>query len=174
MRYFVSLLFCAAVLTQSGWSATSPASSSGKTIFSPGLSVPILADSGETALGISLGLLFPAEPGSKLFVGGDVGVHFWGKFLSPTASTTALQLLPTAIYHLGSKPSFVPFIGLCAGPYWYVAQATGGPGIDFMILLRPGIQMALGDSMTLTAETKYGSVEGLFVFIPTLSVNIGI
>ncbi|NBT58023.1 hypothetical protein EBT16_04485 [bacterium] len=146
----------------------------GKTLFTPGIAIPIMADSGETGAGLSFGFLSQVDPSSKLYAGADLGLHFWGKALSLTESTTALQLLPTAIYLLGSKPNWVSFIGLSAGAYWYVAQAAGGPGIDFLLLLRPGVMLNLSPSLSLSIEAKYGELGGLFLFMPSVGVNLSL
>jgi len=150
------------------------ASDSGKILFSPGLAVPLFVDPGETAAGLSLGMLWQTEPSSRLYVGADLGLHFWGKAFSTTESSTGLQLLPTVVYHLNSKPNWVPFIGLSAGGYWWVAQPTGGPGFDFMLVFRPGMMIQVSSSMNLSVEAKYGSLGGAFLLMPTVSVSLSL
>lgn len=171
MKVFFGLIFFA--LTLGMFSFAAPANpSSGKTLFSPGLAIPIALDTGETGAGLSLGLLWQTEGSAKLYAGADLGLHFLGKVHSLTESTTALQLLPTLVYFLTSKGSLTPFLGVSAGAYWYVAQAAGFPGIDFLFLVRPGLMVQAGESTSLSVEAKYGGLGGDFVVLPTLSVNL--
>lgn len=152
--------------------ATSSPTSSTKMLLSPGLAFPLFLDSGETGGGLSSSFLWQIEPNSRLYAGADLGLHFWGKALSTTESSTALQLCPSALYLFGSKSSLVPFVGVSAGAYWWVAQATGMPGIDFMLLFRPGLMIQMSQSMSFNVVANYGSIGGAFLLMPTLGVNI--
>lgn len=149
-------------------------STGGKTILSPGVALPIGVDTGETAVGVSFGVLTPTDISPKFYWGGDFGLHFWGKVYSATESTTAFQFLPTVVYFGGSGGNLSPFIGLSAGPYWYVAQAAGAPGIDFLLLFRPGLIVNVGQTTKLWVEAKYGSLGGAFIVMPTVSLSISL
>lgn len=144
----------------------------GKTLLSPGFALPVLVDSGETGAGLSLGWLTQTESNSKFYWGGDFGLHFLGKVASLTQSTTALQFLPSVV-HIGSGTgNLAPTLGLSAGAYWYVAQANGGKGIDFLLLFRPGVLFNAGATTQVWLEGKFGSLAGELIVMPTLSVNI--
>lgn len=146
-------------------SATSPSSSH----LTAGVAIPILVDPGETALGLNFGWL--TEAGSKLYVGADIGIHFWGKALGYTESLTGLQLLPTVVYHLKGSSKLTPYIGLSAGPYLYVSKPAGWPtGIDFALLFRPGLNWSITDSFVLNLEAKYGELGGALLVMPVASV----
>ena len=134
----------------------------------------MFVDPGETGAGLSFGMLWQTEPSSRLYVGADLGLHFWGKAFSTTESSTGLQLLPTVIYHLNAKSTWVPFIGLSAGGYWWVAQPAGGPGFDFMLVFRPGLMIPVSSTMNLSVEAKYGSLSGFFLFAPTVSLSLSL
>lgn len=176
MRKFITLSLVFFLFGKLGLAAPASTTSTGlgKTVFTPGFALPIAADTGETGGGLALGFLFQTEPSSKLYAGVDLGLTFWGKAYSATESTSALQLLPTAVYYLSSKPGFTPFIGLSAGPYWYVAQAAGAPGIEFVLLFRPGVVVPVSSSLSLNVELKYGGIGGAFLFMPTVSLNINL
>lgn len=169
--YFV-LIFLG--ISSSIWSApTPPTTTKTRTILSPGFALPVAVDSGETGAGLSLGWLSQTEFSPKFFWGGDFGLHFLGKANSPTQSTTAFQFLPTLVYFGGTSGKIAPTMGLSAGPYWYVAQATGAKGIDFMFLFRPGLQLNVGQTTQLWLEGKFGSLAGELIVLPTLSLNLG-
>ena len=162
------------LFSKPSFGARAISSDPGKTLFAPGLAVPLFVDPGETGAGLSLGLLWPTDLSSRLYVGADLGLHFWGKAFSTTQSSTGLQLLPTVIYQFNPRSNWVPFLGLSAGGYWWVAQPTGSPGFDFMLVFRPGVLIPISSSMGLSVEAKYGSLGGAFIFIPTISVNLSL
>lgn len=171
MKTLFSLVFCALTLGQASFAAPA-ASSSGKTLFSPGIAIPIALDTGETGVGFSFGLLWQTDSSSKLYAGADLGLHFLGKVNSLTESTTALQLLPTMVYFLGSKGVLTPFVGASVGAYWYVAQGGYPVGIEPLLLVRPGLMVQAGESTSLSIEAKYGALGGALVVMPTLSFNL--
>lgn len=161
----------------SGLATSAPASipaTKSKSILSPGFALPVEVNSGETGAGVSFGWLSQTEFSPKLFWGGDFGLHFLGKANSPTQSTTAFQFLPTLVYIGGATGKLSPTMGISAGPYWYVAQANGAKGIDFMLLFRPGLQLNVGQATQLWLEGKFGSLAGELIVLPTLSLNFAL
>ena len=153
--------------------------SNSTTNLTTGFAVPVMPDSGETGLGLAFSVLTQTEASKRLYVGGDFGIHFWGKFKGLSSgdnSITGIQLLPTAIYTLESSSTWVPYIGLSAGPYLYlnVLKDTGstGTGIDFLMVFRPGIYWNIGKKVGLNGEAKFGSLGGGFIVMPTVNLNI--
>ncbi len=150
------------------------------TFLTAGFAIPMLIDSGETGFGFSWGVLTQTEASNHLYVGADLGLHFWGKMLSVglssgSNSVTGIQLTPTAIYTLGSHSRFVPYVGISAGPYIYVNALDGidtGSRVDFTLAFRPGINWQLSKQLELNGEAKFGSLGGVFIINPTLSLNI--
>lgn len=168
---------------RSGASTTTEtvSTSTSSTALTTGFAMPMLPDSGETGMGFAFGVLTQTEISKRLQVGADIGIHFWGKFSGLSNgdnSVTALQLLPTAVYTLGSDSTFVPYMGLSAGPYLYLnALKSGsltdtGSRVDFLVLFRPGLTWNIGKKVGLNGEAKFGSLGGAFIVMPTLNLNI--
>ena len=168
MNHLKTLLLLAVIST---FSLSAPFAK-GKTLLSPGFALPVAVDSGETGAGPSLGWLTQTESNSKFYWGGDFGLHFLGKANSLTESTTAFQFLPSVVYIGSGTGSLAPTMGLSAGAYWYVAQANGAKGIDFLLLFRPGVLINAGATTQMWLEGKFGSLAGELIVMPTLSVNI--
>lgn len=145
-------------------------SSAADTYLQTGFVLPILPNNGETGFGLSFNVLTKTELSSRLFVGGDLGLHFWGK-LSGNSNTTGLQATPTAIYTLGSASSFVPYFGLSAGPYLEFGGLTGTEA-NFLFVFRPGFNWNIGRKIGLSGEAKFGSYAGALVVMPVASLNI--
>lgn len=147
--------------------SSSPASD---TYLQTGFVLPVLPNTGETGFGLSFGVLTQTELNHRLFVGGDLGLHFWGK-ISGTSNTTGLQLTPTAIYTLGSNSNFVPYFGLSAGPYLEFGGATGTEA-NFLMVFRPGVHWNIGKKIGINGEAKFGSYAGALVVMPVANLNI--
>lgn len=152
--------------------------STSSTNLTTGFTMPILPDSGETGLGFAFGVLTQSEVSKRLYFGGDIGVHFWGKF-APLSSgdnnVTGIQVLPTAVYVLGSDSTLVPYLGLSAGPYLYLNALKGldtGTRIDLLTVFRPGLTWNVGKKMGINGEAKFGSLGGALIVMPTLNLNI--
>ncbi|MFM8315867.1 MAG: hypothetical protein ACKOA8_16425 [Deltaproteobacteria bacterium] len=164
---------------RSGASTTTEtvSTSTSTTHLTTGFAMPILPDSGETGLGLAFGVLTQTEASKRLYVGGDFGIHFWGKFAgNGDNSVTAIQLLPTAIYTLESSSAWIPYLGLSAGPYLYlnVLKDTGttGTSIDFLMVFRPGVYWNIGKKVGLNGEAKFGSLGGALIVMPTVNLSI--
>ena len=142
-----------------------------------GFGAPILPDSGETAFGFNLGFLTRVETDGRLLVGADVGFHFWGKISPLTAdSLTGLQILPTGVYELGSSETWVPYLGISAGPYITmgpnsIAAATTGTTANFIMMFRGGMTVWLGSrKVGINVESRFGEV-GYYGILKALAVE---
>ena len=170
--------------TRSGASSTTETVSTSyasDTSLTTGVTLPLLPDSGETGLGIAFGVLTQTEASKRLYVGGDFGIHFWGKFKglsNADNSVTGLQFLPTAIYTLGSSSTFIPYFGLSAGPYIYInalksdSVSETGTRVDFLLAFRPGFTWNIGRKVGFNGEAKFGSLGGALIVMPTMNLNI--
>lgn len=148
----------------------------GDTALTTGFALPILPDSGETGFGFAFGVLTKTEASNHLFIGGDLGIHFWGNLVG-NSNTTALQLLPTVVYTLGSNAKVVPYMGLSAGAYLYLNALKSdmmntGTRIDFLLAFRPGVNWNINSKVGLNAEAKFGNLGGALLVLPTVSLNI--
>ncbi len=167
---------------RSGASTTTEtvSTSTSTTHLTTGFAMPILPDSGETGLGLAFGVLTQTEASKRLYVGGDFGIHFWGKFKDLSNgdnSVTAIQLLPTAIYTLESNSTWIPYLGLSAGPYLYLnvikaGEITTSTGVDFLMVFRPGVYWNIGKKVGLNGEAKFGSLGGALIVMPTVNLSI--
>lgn len=140
------------------------------TYLQTGLVIPILPNNGETGFGLSFGVLTQTEISHRLYVGGDLGLHFWGK-ISGTSNTTGLQLTPTAIYNFGATANWVPYFGLSAGPYLEFGGLTGTEA-NFLLVFRPGVYWNVSKKLGLNGEAKFGSYAGALVVMPVINLNI--
>jgi hypothetical protein len=156
-------------------------SASSDTLLNFGSVLPMLPDTGETGFGFSFGFLTQTEATKKLYVGADLGLHFWGKFEAlgnGSESVTGLQFLPTAIYTFGNSTSFVPYFGLSAGPYLLFntvkvdAPKETSSTLVFMLAFRPGLNWNFGKKVGLNAEAKFGQLGPFFIVIPSVGLNI--
>lgn len=141
------------------------------TSVSTGAVVPILPDTGETGFGVSFGILSQTSISPNLYAGGDFGLHFWGNATSNTDSLTALQLLPSIVYQVAKTATWTPYLGLSSGPYLYVSKGPVGPGIDFALFFRAGLNWNLGKKSGLNFELKYGSLAEFSALIVLPTVN---
>jgi len=165
--------FAAGKHGRSGASTTTEtvaATPSSDTYLQTGLVIPVLPNTGETGFGLSFGVLTQTELSHRLYVGGDLGLHFWGKLAEPS-NTTGLQVTPTAIYLFGSSSNLVPYFGLSAGPYLEFGGATGTEA-NFLMVFRPGVHWNLSKKMGLNGEAKFGSYAGALVVMPVANLNI--
>lgn len=140
------------------------------TFLQTGFVLPLLPNNGETGFGLSFGVLTQMELSPRLYVGGDLGLHFWGK-LSGTSNTTGLQLTPTAIYTLGSHSRWMPYFGLSAGPYLEFGGLSGTEA-NFLMVFRPGVHWNLSRKIGLNGEAKFGSYAGALIVMPIANLNI--
>lgn len=143
---------------------------------------------GGTGWAVNFGALTPAYEGSPLFVGADLGIDRWSTSVtqipnaSVSASSTAFQLLPTAIYRfdIAQAPSLHPYVGLSFGPNILVGRGSttvnGQPAVDkssttlyIETLFRPGVFTSLTDSVALQIEPKLGLLGSTFIFLPQVN-----
>lgn len=100
-----------------------------------------------------------------LYVGADVGVHYWNR--SPAedqnGSLTGLQALATATWQFVlSHRAAQPYLGISAGPFF--RNYTDSPlGLSISAVLRPGITFPLSDAASLGIEPRIGLLEGSFL-----------
>ncbi|NBX68306.1 MAG: hypothetical protein EBR01_05000 [Proteobacteria bacterium] len=140
------------------------------TYLQTGFVLPILPNNGETGFGISFGVLTQTDISPRLLVGGDFGLHFWGK-ISGTSNTTGLQLTPTAIYNFASSSKLAPYFGLSAGPYLEFGGLTGTEA-NFLLVFRPGVNWNVSKKMGINGEAKFGSYAGALIVMPLVNLNI--
>lgn len=150
----------------------------------PGLAVA----RGNTGWAINFGGLTQAIPRSSLFWGVDLGVDFWSynsgalPGVTASASATAFQLLPTAIYRfeITGVKEIHPYVGLSFGPNIYIDRSStsivGGTPVNtsattlyLETLFRPGLFLNMGDSLALNVEAKFGLLGTGFAFLPQVN-----
>ena len=140
------------------------------TYLQTGFVLPILPNNGETGFGLSFGALTQTEISPRLYVGGDLGLHFWGK-ISGTSNTTGLQLTPTALYNFAAASKWSPYFGLSAGPYLEFGGLTGTEA-NFLLVFRPGVHWNISKKMGINGEAKFGSYAGALMVMPLVNLNI--
>lgn len=122
-------------------------------------------------------------------LGLDVGMQFWrrtnqadplGVVPRPefTGGVTNIQVLPTAYWEflLPMVPAAIPYLGLSAGPSFYLTSGTAVSGgavneseLFPTLLLRPGLHVVLSEDAGITFEPKLGFLESQFLFVPNMS-----
>ncbi len=139
---------------------------------------------GNTGWGLTTGIGTRLTEESPIFVGVDLGFNFWSANSSLTSTSlraTGISLLPTISYgfEISGLKSVRPYMGLALGPMLNIESRTelgvdsSGSRVQFVLLLRPGVNIGISDQLSLNLEPKFGVIASSFVILPTASFVIG-
>lgn len=124
-----------------------------------------------------------------LYVGADLGVGFLGDVAAPFTPTvtntgaTLVQMMPTIYYRstVASLPNVRTYLGISIGPNIFVqsvptttATSSSETKVYFQCMLRPGVDLALSNQVSLLFEPKLGVLRSAFIFNPQIGVVVGI
>lgn len=109
------------------------------------------------------GGLFPEVP--DLHLGVESGFYYWS---SAGGSVTSFPILPMVMYKLPlPKTKMLAYLGVAMGVSVTTGSSgTGLPGTtqaQFEMLFKPGIEVS-----SFFIEPKFGTLNGTFVFLPTV------
>lgn len=130
----------------------------------------------DAILGVSSGAKLPgvdigiaARLGSSpVYLGADLGILDHGS--DPTY--VVAPLLGSLYYQLEARGPLHPLLGLMAGPVF-----TTGGGFDTTrlgLLVRPGINLALGNIAAINLEPRFGLIGSSFSFLPQLGATFAL
>jgi hypothetical protein len=100
-------------------------------------------------------------------------------------SMNVIPILPAAIYHLDFGTSFRTYGGVAIGLAYYSSSrdvpsgfatttSTSASGMKFEMLFKPGALFEIKPGMDLYVEPKFGFYDGLFTWLPTVGVVLGL
>lgn len=147
--------------------------------------------------GGSIGYAFRAGENSPLFLGMDIGFTKWTadyettlgegdakQTIQNTGSVISIPVLFSMYYRLleGSGSRARPYIGMSMGPSLvsiedpaikFGTNPASGKAVDvkFQVLIRPGVDLAISDQISLNFEPKVGIFQGLLLFSPQLGLS---
>jgi hypothetical protein len=130
----------------------------------------------DVILGVSSGAQLPgvdvgiaARMGSRpIYFGANFGILDHGS--DPTY--LLVPLLGSVYYQLEGQGNLHPLLGLMAGPVF-----TTGGGFDAVrlgLLIRPGINLALGNIAAINFEPRFGLIGSSFAFLPQLGATFAL
>ena len=151
-----------------------------------------LYDSGSLGYGLNATVVGQIAD-APLYAGIDFALDFWG-FNAPTGSAlpagtsmdrslVGIQLTPTILYRFDPSKVYgiYPYFGLSVGPNFQVfrertldtlhseIKSTSQTSVLFELLVRPGVDFQVADSVALNVETKFGVLDWDFVFLPQVN-----
>lgn len=110
------------------------------------------------------GVLGRVVPWLPLYVGADIGAHYWRHSPTTPATTMAgIQILASAVYEFDfGRAPIRPYMGLSIGPF-LKNNVDSGFSVSAAAMLRPGMLFALNDLASLSLEPRLGFLEGEFL-----------
>jgi hypothetical protein len=123
--------------------------------------------SGDKLPGVDIGIA--ARLGSSpVYLGADLGILDHGS--DPTY--VVAPILGSLYYQLAAQGPLHPLLGLMAGPVF-----TTGGGFDAArlgLLVRPGVNLALGNIAAVNLELRFGLIGSSFAFLPQLGATFAL
>ena len=130
---------------------------------------------------------------APLYVGLDFALDFWA-FDTPKGpglpagttmdrSVVGIQFTPTILYRFdpASPYHIYPYFGFSVGPNFQVfrqrtidsaqsqVKSASDTNVLFELLVRPGVDFNLTDTVALNAEAKFGVLDWDFIFLPQVN-----
>lgn len=111
---------------------------------------------------MSWGALGRIDEDWPVYVGADIGVHYWRSSPSmPSANLTGIQILGSSVYQFRGDSFLRPYVGISFGPF--LRNAEKGLTTSAVLLARPGILFTVSEIASLGLEPRFGLFEGSFV-----------
>lgn len=160
--------------TSSGSNYESAHSSGGMPVeltVAPGL----LVASGITAFSIDINAVTRVTHDLPIYVGLDTGMMFYSVGVSPLSATVVgLPLMATGIYkfHIPTNPTIHPYAGMSMGINMLFSSLANR--VVFEMLFRPGVNFDLAKNFSLGVETRFGVLDGSFVFSPQVGATFSL
>lgn len=137
-----------------------------KTILSVGPAIDI-PGSNKALPGMNFTAVTSAAPGVPLYVGVDAGFFFKNDpFIGE------LPILGTLYYEFVTGGATRPVLGVSAGPVFGVGNNP--ESARFGMLLKPGVNIRMADTVGLTLESRIGVFGSQFVYLPQISASFAL
>ncbi len=166
------ILSIAALLAASSLMAAPTGSSSANfsthsvpnTVLSVGPALNIQG-AGKALPGLNFTAVTAAAPGVPLYIGVDAGFFFNNE---PNFNGV-LPVLGTMYYEFPTGAATRPMLGVSGGPVFGIGENQ--ESARFGMLLKPGLNIRMADTVGITIESRIGVFGSTFVYLPQVSAH---